>query len=360
MGWLRMCIALDATPPNANQENTMKQLFVTMLVLAVAGLGSLQATPAQAAPQKCGHVTIANMNWPSAELIAWVDKIILAEGYGCQAELVPGDTQPTLTAMVERGEPDIAPEAWINSMRRLLDKAVADKRLVYAASELAQGGTEGWWIPDYVAKAHPDIKTIDDALRHPELFPDPEDPSRGAVYNCPSGWNCQITTGNLFKAYGAAGKGFALVDTGSAAGLDGSIAKAFARHQGWLGYYWGPTAILGKYRLVRLEAGVPHDAQEWQTCTAVADCAAPKPNAWAKSEVYTVVTARFAAKAGPALAYLKTRAFPTNAPVNAMLAWMTDNQATGEEGARHFLKTMPQIWTGWVPAEVAAKVKAGL
>ena len=66
-----------------------------------------------------------------------------------------------------------------------------------------------------------------------------------------------MTTGNFFKAYEADKRGFNLLDTGSAAGLDGSIAKAYERKQPWLGYYWAPTAILGKYNLVRLGFDVP-------------------------------------------------------------------------------------------------------
>lgn len=334
----------------------MKQLLATTFFVAA----SASLVPALAADSTCGRVTIANMNWQSAELIAWVDKAILESGYGCEVSLVPGDTQPTFTSMTEKGEPDIAPEGWINAMRGPLDKAVAENKLVYAVEELGEGGVEGWWIPDYVAEAHPDIKTIDDALKHPELFPDPEDPSKGAVHNCPSGWNCQVTTGNLFKAYGAETRGFNLIDTGSAAGLDGSIAKAFERKQPWLGYYWAPTSILGKYHLVRLGFDVPYDETEWNACTSVADCASPKKNAWAKSEVFTVVTKSFADKAGPAYDYIKTRSFPTNEPVNEMLAWMTDNQATGEDAARYFLKEKADIWTKWVPADVAERVKAAL
>ena len=73
-----------------------------------------------------------------------------------------------------------------------------------------------------------------------------------------------------------------------------------------------------------------------------------------------VVTKPFADKGGPAYDYIKTRSFPTNGPVNEMLSWMTDNQATGEEAARYFLKEKADIWTQWVPAEVAEKVKAAL
>ena len=44
----------------------------------------------------CGKLVIAEQNWASAELMANVDKIILEKGYGCEVELVPGATMPTL------------------------------------------------------------------------------------------------------------------------------------------------------------------------------------------------------------------------------------------------------------------------
>jgi glycine betaine/proline transport system substrate-binding protein len=317
------------------------------------------AAPAAAHAAACGKVTVANMNWQSAEVLAQIDAVILAKGYGCEVELVPGDTMPTLTSMMEKGDPDVAPEAWVNAVREPLDQAVAQGKLHYAAKSLTDGGIEGWWIPKYVADAHPEIKTIDDALDHPELFPAPEAKGKGAVYNCPSGWNCQITTGNAFKAWDAARKGFVLVDTGSAAGLDGSIAKAFERKEGWLGYYWAPTSILGKYELVKLDAGVPHDEKAWQACNAKLDCEHPVKSDWARAEVYTVVTDRFKQAGGPAYDYLARRGWD-NETVNGLLAWMSDNQASGEDGARHFLKEQPAVWEAWVTPEVAEKVKAAL
>jgi glycine betaine/proline transport system substrate-binding protein len=304
-------------------------------------------------------VTVANMNWPSAEVLAWLDKIILEAGYGCEVELVPGDTTPTLTSMTEKGEPDIAPEAWINAQRTILDKAAAEGKLHYASEALSDGGVEGWWIPKYIADANPDIKTIDDALARKDLFPAPEDASKGAVVGCPQGWGCQIITANLFNAYGAGDKGFVLVDPGSAAGLDGSISGAFEKKQAWLGYYWAPTSILGKYEMVRLGHGVEHDKAEWDRCTSQADCKDAKKNAWSKSEVFTVVTDRFKKAGGPAYDYLAKRAWQ-NATVNGLLAWMADNQAGGEAGAKHFLKTNEDIWTKWVTPDVADKVKKSL
>lgn len=332
------------------------------IALSLSACGERQAAQSVAAPSAaatCGKVTVASMNWQSAEVLAAIDEFILSRGYGCEVEVVPGDTMPTLTSMMEKGQPDVAPEAWINAVRQPLDAAVAEGRLHYAARSLQDGGVEGWWIPQYIAQAHPNIKTIDDALKHPELFPDQETKGKGAVHNCPSGWNCQITTGNAFKAWRAADKGFVLVDTGSAAGLDGSIAKAYERQQGWLGYYWAPTSILGKYAMVKLDAGVPHNKEAWETCNAKAECTDPAKNDWARAEVFTVVTDRFRKEGGVAYDYLAQRGWD-NTTVNALLAWMSDNQASGADGARHFLRTQEGVWQAWVPAEVASKIKAAL
>lgn len=333
----------------------MKKLFASTVLAA----GLMMGFAGTASAEECGRVTIANMNWASAEVLANIDQIILNEGYGCQAELVAGDTTPTLTSMVEKQEPDVAPEAWINSLRTLLDAAVAEGKLHYASESLSDGGVEGWWVPKYFAEANPNIKTIDDALANPGLFPAPEDPSKGAVHNCPEGWGCRIITTNLFKAYGAADKGFVTVETGSAAGLDGSIAKAYESQKPWLGYYWAPTAILGKYEMVKLDHGVEHNKEEWDRCTSITDCPDPKKNAWSKSEVYTVVTDSFKKRAGPAYDYLANRSWP-NETVNKLLAWMTDNQATGDAGAKYFLKNNEEIWTKWVSPEAAEKVKKSL
>jgi len=50
----------------------------------------------------------------------------------------------------------------------------------------------------------------------------------------------------------------------------------------------------------------------------------------------------------------------SNDPVNGLLAWMSDNQATGADGAAPFLKIQPEVWTTWVPPATAEKIKAAL
>jgi glycine betaine/proline transport system substrate-binding protein len=317
------------------------------------------ATLASAAD--CQNVTIASMNWQSAEVLSNLDKFILNEGYGCSAEITVGDTVPTITSMVEKGQPDIAPEAWVDTLPEVVQKGIDEARIVNVGSPLPDGGNQGWWIPQYIADANPDIKTIPDLLKRPDLFPNPEDNKKGAVFNGPQGWGGTIVTSQLFKAYDAEKAGFTLVDTGSAAGLDGAIAKAYERKAPIVAYYWSPTALLGKYPMVKLEAGVAEtDAAEWKRCNTVADCADPKPNLWPVDTLATLVSKSFADRAGPeVMDYLAKRSW-SNDTVNKLMAWMTDNQASGEDGAKQFLKENKDIWVKWVSADAATKIEAAL
>ena len=333
----------------------MKRLLAsTCLMFGLLGGASI------ASAAECGNVTIASMNWQSAEVMSNVDKIILTEGYGCDAEITTGDTVPTITSMVEKGQPDIAPEGWIDLLPDVVKRGLDEGKIIEASKSLPDGGNQGWWIPKYIADAHPDIKTIGDVLKHPELFPAPEDASKGAIYNGPQGWGGTVVTSQLYKAFDAEKAGFTLIDTGSAAGLDGSIAKAYERKEPWVGYYWAPTSLLGKYEMVKLDPGVSQDAAEWKRCNTVADCSDPKPNAWPVDRVFTLVARPFAERVDPAVMdYLNKRAW-SNDTVNKLMAWMTDNQATGEDGAKYFLKNNEDLWTKWVSPEVAEKVKASL
>ena len=361
---------------------------ITSATLYLAS-GLLAAFATAAHAEDCGKVSIAKMNWKSASLLAEIDRFILTNGYGCEVTLVDGDTIPTFESMNRNGTPDVAPEMWIGSIREELDAAIDEGRLHFAAKALADGGVEGWWIPAYLANAHPEIKTIEDALSHPELFANPDDetgsaapetadsavadnesatmpgdakpamPAKGVVHNCPETWSCRITTANLFRAYGAEAKGFVLEQAESGDALRNSVIKAFDEHRGWLGYYWAPTALLGKHDMVRLSFGVPYDRTQWNTCTVVENCPDPKPNAWPNSLVFTVVTDSFKTNEGQGYAYLERRSWH-NRTVNAMLAWMDENNATAEEAAIHFLKEDDAVWMEWVSLDAASRIESAL
>lgn len=327
--------------------------------LSIAFLLFIGLTTQSVAENKCGKVTLADMNWNSATLIAHVDKFILTHGYGCKAELVPGDTVPTATSMTEKGEPDIASEMWTSAHKAAFERGVKEKRLRVIGKPISEGGIEGFWVPRYMVDKDPSLATIQGVIKNAKLFKNPEDPSRSAIMGCPSGWGCQISTTNLYKALKLKDSGFDLIDPGSSAGLAGSISKAYERKKPWFGYYWGPTAILGKYDLVMVDFGSGIDEEHYINCILKTDCKDPKVTMIPRSPVQTVITEDFAKRAPEAVTYLTTRGF-THKDINEVLAWMKDNQADGDTVMVHFMKNYEKIWSKWVTKETAGKIKAAL
>jgi len=341
----------------------MNKLVLATIAGAVVVGGLFYFTQQQQLTKSaCGSLTMAEMNWASAELMANVDKVILEKGYGCEVELVAGATMPTFTSMNEKGEPDVAGELWINAVREPLFAAMDEGRLKSAVKGPITQLGEGWWVPPQTAEKHPEIVSdIDALLARPDLFPHPEDPSKGAFVGCPAGWGCQLANANLYRAFDMEAKGWLLVDPGSAAGLDGSMAKAAERGENWFGYYWSPTAMIGKYSMVPVDMGSWGGSENWDGCIVKPEqeCADPKPSSWTESEVHTVITADLSDRAGPAVDYLQKRVFP--GPImNGMLVYMADEQAGGADAAVEFLTKHEDIWTGWVSAEAAKKIKASL
>lgn len=330
-----------------------------ILAATVVGMVGLFAGQ-QAQAASCGDVTIADMSSMSAELLASVDRFILNNGFDCTADLVAGDTVPAITSMIEKGQPNIVPEGAVDVVPALYKEGIENGKIVALSDPLSDASTQGLWVPRYMVDESPELATLAGILNHPELFPNPEDPSRGAIYNGAPGWGATIVTAQLYKANQMADRKFDLVDPGSLAGLDSAISRAYERKQGIVAYYWSPTGLLGRYAMVKVDLGVPHDPVEWTRCTTNAACADPKANAWAASDnVKTLVSKQFSEENGEIVEYLEKREL-TKETINDMLAWMNENQATGEDAAQHFLTENPEIWSKWVSPEIAEKVKGAL
>jgi len=329
------------------------------LVAAAASVALTMGLTAPAAATECGtddEITIAEMTWLSASTLAHVAQKILADGYGCNAKVVPGDTVPTATSMLTKGQPDIAPELWVSTAQSIWDQMI-EKGNVYKAGDIfANGGEEGWWIPDYVAEENPEIKSITDLKDNAKVFADISNPDMGRLYGCPPGWGCEIITNNLFEALGL-GETFELFSPGSGENLKASFARQVTRKKPIVGYYWGPTAVIGKYNLVRLDMP-EYDAAKFK-CLTDKNCEDPQVTGWAVGEVAVAATTDLKDKAPNVADFLSKMQVP-NDKISAVLAWGDDNSASPDEVAEYFLKNDEDVWTAWVPDDVAEKVKASL
>ena len=161
-----------------------------------------------------------------------------------------------------------------------MDKAVEEGKLIYASKALSDGGVQGWWIPKYVADAHPDIKTIDDALKHPELFPDPEDLSKGAVFNGPPGWGGTVVTDSVLQGLRRREGRVSLSWTQVL--LPASMVR-WPRLMSASKAGWAITGSRPPFSAIRDGEARPRREirlAEWKRCNTVADCPDPKKNDW--------------------------------------------------------------------------------
>lgn len=317
------------------------------------------AVPSISFAQTCGTVTLAEMNWNSASLLANIDSFILKHGYDCNTVLVPGDSTPTSISMIEKGQPDIASELWTNNLKDALEKGVEEKRLRYAGKPLTEGGREGFWVPRYMVDKYPELATIEGVRKHAHLFTHPEKDNRSAFYGCPSGWTCQLTASRIFNALELEKQGFDIIDPGSSAGLAGSLAKAYERKEPWFGYYWSPTSVLGKYDMVMVDFGVGVKYDEFMNCVSQPVCDKPVVTMYPSSPVHTITTERFAKTSPTAYQYINQRTMSSE-QMNKLLAWMEDNSATGEDAMYYFLENQSSTWHKWVSAETAKKIERAL
>lgn len=317
----------------------LKLLGATALIA-----GGLSATSAAA---DCGDVSITQMDWASSQVVTAVAAFLMEQGYGCNVQQVPSSTVPALTSLAETGEPDILTEVWANSTPAY-EGLLAEGKLVELTHVLSDGGVEGWWIPQYLAESNPELTTWEGIMANPAAV-------GGKFHDCPSGWACDIINNNNLKAAGAEAGGLERFQHGSGETLQTSIAAAYADQAPWFGYYWAPTAVLGKYPMVQVK--VPEYNAEGHTCNGSADCANPVFSAYPTAKVVTAVSGAFMEREPEVAELLKNVAF-TNAQMGEVLAWRLDNNASNEEAAVYFLTNYKDVWADWLNDGAKAKLSA--
>ena len=338
------------------------KLFKNFLISSVfVSLLSVFTTSANA---DC-KARLGDFDWSSANIHTAITQFILEKGYGCEVSVTKGSTTPIMAAHYDK-QLDVITEVWY-------DNIIANYEPHVEAGTIMNIGVN---TPDsqqafYVDKATADkynLKSVED-MKKPEiakLFADPEDPSKGRMTSCISGWTCY--TVNLVKQieYGL-DKYYTNFDPGSGGALDAAIAGAFAKKQPIFTYYWAPTGLMGKVDLVRLEEP-KYNADCWNDMSEVVEkIKADGPGAYRKTcacEYQDMALTKSVltdwAKAHPAeTEFLKKYTIPT-ATVNKMLAFYEDESGGDMEAtAVHFLKN-ETMWKDWIPSDVASKVSAAL
>ena len=322
---------------------------------------AMLAQPAVSA-DKTKPILFGDITWESGSLITEILRTIVEKGYGYPTDKLPGSTV-SLEVALAKNDIQVIGEEWAGRSPAWV-KAESEGK-VHGLGDIVKGATEGWWVPEYVIKGDPekgikplapDLKSVADLPKYKDVFKDPESPDKGRFLNSPTGWTSEIVNTQKLKAYKLTDS-FVNFRTGSGAALDAEVAQAIRRGKPVLFYYWSPTPLLGRFKLIKLEEP-PFNEAAWKT---LADASNPNPIGSSSLAAHLAigVSDPFQKQYPELVSFFSKVDFPIDR-LNAELGRMSEKKLDPHAVAQTFLKEHPEIWTAWVPADVAKKVTAGL
>ncbi|MBJ3786290.1 glycine betaine ABC transporter substrate-binding protein [Devosia sediminis] len=294
------------------------------------------ATPCGGRP-----ISIARMSWPSAALLAEIHARILTAEFGCEVRIVQSDLAAAASSMGSTGQPQVAPEMWINRIADLWNGAMEGQQVRSAAPTYVETRFEGWFMPSALAGSFTATpKAADLALALPELA------AEGPIQfiSCPMDWACSILNRNLIAAHGLDTL-VEVIEPANRLEMDRLIAEAVNRRQPFLFYYWQPNAILDQLDFVAIDMGEYVEAAA--QCLGDRVCNDPQPSAFPDDSVVIALAERVFTDAPRVAGYFQRASLPL-AEMDALLADLNEAGASVESVADQFVAERSDLWGGWV------------
>lgn len=287
-------------------------------------------------------LVFADAGWDSIRFHNYVARIIIEEGYGYQTDEMPGSTPATFQGL-QTGDIDLYMEVWTDNLETYQE--VVNNGDILELSVNFDDNAQGLYVPTYLIEGDPErgieplapeLRSVEDLPQYWELFRDPEDSNKGRIYGSITGWAVDDLLQERMEAYGLY-ETFNYFSPGSDAAMVTAIVSAYEKGEPWVGYYWSPTWVTGKYDLTLLEEADPFPPT-----------------------VVTVAANKKVAETAPDIIDFLSQ-YETSSDLTAdALAYMEENEVDEKAAALWFLQEYESLWTEWVPKEVADRVKTAL
>lgn len=343
LGLVSPSLAQDSVVTLGNDAVSLPTIDASSNPPSTADGSSSSAEPA--APAPCGGetITIASMQWPTAQLLAQIHAKLIKQSFGCDVDVVPGDLASTALSMGVNGQPAAAPELWITRVPDAWNGALKTQEVRQAGTSYADTLFEGWFVPDYEAAAHPDILKVANLKTYAKDFI-PKGQKKARFISCPPDWACSVINRNLIRALGL-GDLFDVVEPANRFELDTLISEAESRKEPILFYYWQPNAVLAQFGFKQIDLG-PFNKDNF-VCLGKTACAAPQASSFAPEPVI-VALAQWVYLEAPEVAAYFQRAHMPFAEMNALLQNLNEPGATVGGVADAFISARAEVWQPWV------------
>ncbi len=278
-------------------------------------------------------ITFADVGWDSIKLNNAVAGLIAERVFGYTWQETPGSTPISHEALV-KGEVDIHMEEWTDNIPSYLEDREAGNLTELGVN--FEDNRQGLYIPRYVADEYPDLKTVRDLAKYPQLFPDPNDSSKSIIYGGIIGWEITEIMARKVHEYGL-DEYFNYVESGSDAIMNSAMISAWDKKEPIVSYYWEPTWLLGKYDFVLLEDD-PYDPDLYQS----GKCACP-------SVTVTIAVSNAFAETNPEFCEFLSKYSLSTGIISEALAYINDTGADYSEAALWLLtQAHPELLSEWL------------
>jgi len=324
--------------------------LIAFLVITVLVLSLNMNTMAQET------ITFADAGWESIRFHSYVAGIIMEEGYGGYSlDMVSGSTPVTLMGL-RQGDIDVEMEMWTSNIVEIYNEALESGEVVELGVNF-DDNAQGLYVPTYVIEGDaergiepmaPGLKTVKDLEDYWQVFEDEEDPSKGRIYGAIPGWAVDEIMRTKVETYGL-DEYYNYFSPGSDTALSAAIVSSYQRGEPIVAYYWEPTWIMGMLDMTLLE-DEPYSEELWNNGYACE---------FEAMEIAIAANAEFV-KRNPELAEFLSKYSTTSQLTSEALAYMRENETDERAAAEWFLKNREEVWSQWVPEDVAQKVKNSL
>jgi glycine betaine/proline transport system substrate-binding protein len=301
------------------------------MIMAGCGGGDIKSADTPAGGTDCGDVNMAVNPWVGFEADAYVVGTLAETKLGCNVEYK--DLKEEVSwAGFGSGQVDVVMENWGHP--DLVAKYIDGDHTAEDAGTTGNIGHIGWYVPPWLAKAHPDILDWKNLNKYADEFKTSESGDKGQFLDGDPSYvtNDEALIQNL-------NLDFKVVYAGSETALIQAFRTAEQQHTWVIGYFYSPQWFLNEVPLETVK--LPPYTPGCDTNAAKVACDYPV------YKLNTIVSTSFAKSGSPAYDLVKNFHW-TNADQNNVSKLIAVEKMSPEDAAQKWIDDNPDKVDAWM------------
>jgi len=281
----------------------------------------------------CGTVNLAVNPWVGYEADAAVYAYVAKTKLNCN--VVKKDLKEQVSwAGFGTGEVDLILENWGHP--ELTKQYITDQKTAVDLGQTGNKGIIGWYVPPWLAAAHPDITDWNNLNKYADQFKTSESGDKGQLLDGDPSYvtNDNALVNNLKL-------NFKVVQGGSETALIQSFRQAEQQKQFFLAYFYEPQWFFQEMKLVKVN--LPPYKEGCDADAAKVACDYPP------YDLNKIASAKFANGGSPAAELAKKFQW-TNDDQNSVARSIAVDKMSDEEAAKRWVDTNADKVKAWLPA----------